>query len=409
MKYPALVRWFWQPKVEQRSELLSISDPRVAYWFGAGPNLAGVSVTESTTLALSAVWRAVSLISGTIASVPLRTVRDKQGVREPVPSFFDNPGGTGPDALTQFAWKETVLAHLLLHGNAYLLHQYNGGGALIGLIPIHPLSVSVDWKRDAQGRATYDKEFTVSLVDGTSVTFDSTKLTQIMALSLDGLRGLSVISVARNSLGTSIAADRAAARMFANGATIAGLVTPEDDVDLAEAKQIKDDLDAKLTGPENAGQIAVVNRRLKFSPWTMSNADAQFLESRAFQIEEIARWYGIPPFELMQTEKQTSWGTGIESQQRGLARTVLSPWGQRIEQPLARLLPRGQWVEFDFAGLERADPANEIRLLIEQVRGGLLTVNEARKIRNLPPVDGGDALQAPQGTATPPADEGVPA
>lgn len=403
------MRWPWSPKVEQRSELLSIGDPRLAYWFGAGPSLAGVTVSESTVLGLSAVWRAVSLISGTLAGLPLRTLRDKAGVREQVPSFLDNPGGPALDAPTPFSWKETVVAHAVLGGDAFLLHQYNQGGALIGLQPIPPSSVGVDWKRDAQGRATYEKEYTVSLVDGSSVKFDSTKLTQVSAMSLDGLRGLSVISVARNSLGTSIAADRTAARQFANGATIAGLVTSDDDIDEDEAKAIKAGLDMKITGPENAGQVAVINRKLKFTPWQMSNADAQFLESRAFQIEEIARWFGIPPFELMQVEKQTSWGTGIESQQRGLARTVLSPWGQRFEQALARLLPKNQWAEFDFAGLERANPTDEIRLLIEQVRGGLITVNEARAIRNLGPVPGGDALSAPEGTATPPAPEGVPA
>jgi HK97 family phage portal protein len=211
-------------------------------------------------------------------------------------------------------------------------------------------------------------------------------MTQIMALSLDGLRGLSPITVARLSLGTSIAGDRAAARMFGNGATVSGMVTPEDDITEDDAKAIKADLKSKLTGVDNAGDIAVINRKLKFTQWSTSNADAQFLESRQFQIEEVARWYGIPPFELMQTEKQTSWGTGIESQQRGLARTVLSPWGQRVEQRLSRLLSKNQFAEFDFAGLERANPEDEIRLLLEQIAGGLLTVNEARAIRNLPPL-----------------------
>jgi HK97 family phage portal protein len=154
-------------------------------------------------------------------------------------------------------------------------------------------------------------------------------------------------------------------------------------------------LNAKLTGVENAGAIAVINRKLKFTPWTLSNEDAQFLQSRQFQIEEIARWFGIPPFELMQTDKQTSWGTGIEAQQRGLARTVLSPWANRLEQRLSRLLPKNQFAEFEFAALERGNPADEIRLLIEQVNAGLLTKNEARAIRNLPPLPEGPAPTEP--------------
>jgi HK97 family phage portal protein len=359
----------------------------MAAFFSVGPqNLTGVPVNESTALGLSAVWRSVSLISGTIASLPMRSLRETEGRTQPVTSFLDTPGGPGPDAPTPFEWKETVLAHLTIHGNAYLAHVYNGGGGLVGLVPFHPLAVAPEWEKDESGKLTGRKLFQVSQIDGRTVKFDSSQMTQVMALSLDGLKGLSPITVARNSLGTALAGDRAAANMFGSGPLVAGMVTPEDDITEDDAKQIKSDLNAKLTGTANAGTIAVINRKLKFTQWQTSNADAQWLESRQFSIEEIARWWGIPPFELMQTEKQTSWGTGIESQQRGLGRTVLSPWAQRVDQRLSRLLPRGQWVEFDFAGLERANPEDEIRLLLEQIAGGLLTVDEARAIRNLPPL-----------------------
>jgi HK97 family phage portal protein len=129
-----------------------------------------------------------------------------------------------------------------------------------------------------------------------------------------------------------------------------------------------------------------VNRALKFTPWTMSAEDAQFMQSRSFQVEEIARWFGIPPHLLGLTEKATSWGAGIETQNRGLARNVLAPWGKRFEERLSRLLPNPRFVEFDFAALERPNPEVEIDLLIRQVEAGLLTVNEARAIRNLPPL-----------------------
>jgi HK97 family phage portal protein len=118
----------------------------------------------------------------------------------------------------------------------------------------------------------------------------------------------------------------------------------------------------------------------------MSATDAQFLQSRQFQIEEISRWTGVPPHLLMQTEKQTSWGTGVDEQNRALGRTVLSPWAQRLEGRGSRLLANPRWVELEFAGLERPSPDREIELLIQQVQAGLLTVNEARKVRNLPPL-----------------------
>ena len=377
---------WWRRRSEGPQDLtLSVSDPAVAGWFGLGRNYAGVDVSESTALGLSAVWRAVSLISGTVASLPLRSLREPaEGQRERVGSIFDEPDG--PDGQTRFEWVETMLAHLLLHGRAHALKVRNQAGAVVRLCWFHPLTVSVELPT-ADERPVGGLWFRLALADGTSVRYDQTDVLYVPALSTAHGIGISPISVARNSLGTAVAADRSAAKMFSNGATISGLVTPEEDLEGDEAKQIRAELDKSLAGWENAGAIAVVNRRLKFSPWTMTASDAQFIESRQFQIEEIARWFGVPPHALMQTDKQTSWGSGVAEQNRGLARTVLAPWATRIEQRLSRLLPRPRFVEFDFAGLERPSPENEIDLLIKQVQAGLLTLNEARAIRNLPPIE----------------------
>lgn len=375
-----------------RAAPYSVADPRLAEVFNVGyPNYSGVQVGESGALSIAAVYRAVALIAGTIGTLPMRTLRDTgDGMRQRVSSFLDTPGG--PDDLrgpTAFEWKELVLAHLLLHGDAFLRHVYGGAGQLIALDPVHPQCVSVEW----DSRAVGGKLYRVTGTDGHTYEFDATDMTQIMGLSLDGLRGLSVIAVARNGLGTAIAGERAAANMFSNGALMAGLVSAEDEVNPDEAKVIKETIDRKVSGWENAGSIAFINRKLKFTPWTMSAEDAQFLQSRAFQIEEIARWFGVPPHLLMQTEKQTSWGQGVEQQNIGLGRFTLNGWTTRIEQRLSRLLPNPRFVEFDFAGLERPTPESEIDLLIKQVESGLMTLNEARAVRNLPPVPGGDEVR----------------
>lgn len=389
----------WWRREKQRST--SISDPVLAAFFAVGNfSYSGVTVSELSALGLSAVWRAISLISGTIASLPMRTLRTIGDRRERIPSWLDDPAGPpGRGRQTQFEWCEMVFVHLLLHGNAFLIHVYSGAGTIVGLYPVHPAAVTINVTK---GYRTY----TITLDDGTQRVYDDETLTHIPALTLDlscdGGRGLSPIHIARNSLGTAIAGDRSAARMFKNGAMVSGLVTPEDDVTEEEARQIKEGLTAKISGADNAGDVAVINRKLKFTPWTMTAVDAQFLQSRQFSIEEVARWYGVPPHLLMQTEKQTSWGQGIEAQNRALGRTVLLPWARRVEQRLSPLLPRGQHVEFDFAGLERPSPEQEIDLLLKQVAGGLITVNEARHIRNLPPVQGGDELVS-KAPAPPPA------
>lgn len=372
--------WNRNRSVAETRASWSVSDPAIVELLGLGsPNLAGISVGESSVLGLAAVYRAVSLIAGTIASLPMRTIQtDKDGHTKRARSFLDTPGGlTGP---TPFEWKEQVLVHLLLHGNAYCAHVYGGAGQIVGLLPVHPMAVTVDMQADGS------KLFTVSLADGTRRVFTSNQMTHIPALSTDGITGLSPIAAARNVFGTSLAGDRAAARMFANGAMVSGIVTPEEDLTAEEATTIKNDLRQRVQGGANAGDIAVINRKLKFDKWSMSAEDAQFLQSRAFQVEEIARFYGVPPHLLMQTEKQTSWGTGVQEQNRGLARYTLEPWTTRIQERLSRLLTGGKKCEFDYSAFVQPDPEAEINLLIAQVDSGLLTVNEARKIRNLPPL-----------------------
>jgi HK97 family phage portal protein len=395
-----------------RNAAYSISDPGLAAIFNVGPrNYAGVEVNEVSAMGLSAVYRAVALVAGTIGTLPLRTLREDPdtGMLTRQPSFLDTAPG-GPDGPTSMNWKETCVAQMLLHGDAFLRHIYGGAGQLIGLEPIHPLCDTVEWPKAGDDIWPYGgKWYRVSLIDGTQLRLDKRDMTQVMGLSLDGIRGISVIMAARNGLGTAIAGDRAAAKMFNNGALISGMVTSEDDMDESEAKLVKSHLEQSVNGWENAGTIPVVNRKLKFTPWQMNAKDAQFLESRAFSIEEIARWFGVPPHLLMQTDKQTSWGTGVEEQNLGLARFNLNGWTTRLEQALSRLLPNTRWVEFDFAGLERPTPEDEINLIIAQVNAGLITPNEGRALRNLPPVPGGDVLRGAQPAALPAAPESEPA
>lgn len=392
------MQWLRRTNAAPVERRYSAADPFLATMLGYNTgNVSGQNVNETTSLALSAVWRSVSLISGSIASLPMRTlVTDKDGRTERAASFLDNPAG--PDRQTPYEWVELCLFHLLLHGHAFAAHVYNGGGALSGLQLIHPQAVTVERDDSVPG----GKLFKVRLDGGESREFDSTQMTDIPAMSTDGLRGLSPISVARNSLGTGIAADRSAARMFGNGALISGLVTPtEDDLTEDEAKIIKASITSKMLGEENAGDIAVINRKLSFQPWSLSAEDAQFIQSRSFQIDEVGRWFGVPPHLIGLTEKATSWGTGIAEQNRGLARYTLTPWTARIEQRLSRLIPAGKKCEFDYTSFIKPAPEDEIRLLIEQVNSGLLTLNEAREIRNLPPVPTGELIRTPPGAIPP--------
>jgi len=400
---------FGPERAERRA--LSIGDPALAEYFSVGPRaLAGVDVNEQTTVGLTAVYRAVSIIAGTVAGLPLRAVRTlADGTRERVNgTFIDNPAGPG-GFYTQFEWLELVMVHLLLHGNAYLQHIYNGAGAVVGLNPIPPYAVTVRQvatPEEQERFAGYPKWFEIRLANGELAVLTPADMTHVPALGSDGLRGFSPIEIHRQALGTGIAGDRAAARLFGSGLLLSGLVSGDEGMSQEEASEAYAALKAKMAGADHAGDFAFINAQLKFQPWSIPPADAQFIESRVHQIEEVARIFGIPPHLLGQTEKQTSWGTGVAEQNRGLATFTLKPWTSRLEQRLSRLLTRPVMAEFDYAGILQPAPEVEIPLLISQVESGLLTLNEARRIRNMPPLPAGDSATPtpagdPAGTAAP--------
>jgi len=363
------------PKHEEtRSQQFGIGDPALAEYLGIGSmSGAGVEVTEHTALGLSAYWRAVSLCAGTIAALPLKTYRRSSDTRERISSFLDQPH---PD-MTQFEWTETVVAQLMLWGNNYLMNIYGGASQIIGLSPLNPMIV---------GRVTIDKTmgkiFPVRM-DGGTRNFTSLDLTHIPGLNYDGIVGLSPIGVARQSLGTALAGDRAAARMYKNGMLLGGLLSLKDSATKTQVAKVLQGL-RKKAGVEAAGDVAFVPAQVDFKPWTMSAADAQFLESRQFGIDEVARWTGVPK-ELLSATGATSWGTGIQELVKSFKVMCLMGWTSRIEQRLSLLLPRSQFCEFDYSGLLQPSPEQEIDLLIRQVQAEILTVSEARAIRNLPP------------------------
>lgn len=399
------MRWPWQraPEPPANTSLsiaeppantsLSIADPTLAALFTPGGvvDLAGVAVNETSALGLSALYRALSLVSGTLASLPLNSWRGTEGdQREKVASVFDDPDG--PDGQTVFEWKESAFLHLMLHGKAGALKVRTEAGALARLPLCHPLSFRVE-QPSLQEYA--DKKlpvggvwFVVTLDDASQVKMDARDFWYVPAASLGGQVGISLLTYARQSLATSIAADKAAGKVFSSGALISGLATPADGTeDITEdVPQIRRELNRSVLGHENAGTIALVGRRLQFTPWTMTAQQAQFLESRQFQIEEISRWTGVPPHLLMQTDKQTSWGTGVDEQNRGLSKFVLGHWAQRFEQRASRLLARPRWCEFDFAGLERPNYAVEAEIDLKEVGAGVMTADEYRAKRGRPPL-----------------------
>lgn len=377
-------RWFAPPPnepPETRNWPANWSEPQLLTMMGVStPSLAGVGVTDRSAMGLSAVYRCVSLISGSIASLPLRTVVTSQdGVTQRAPSWLDDPC---PEGVTSYEFVEYMLVSLLLHGNFYALKVFGGAGQILGLQPLPPQCVSVGVKN---GRKLYR----VRLDSGQNPEFTDHEMVHIPGLSLDGVTGVSVIEIARNSIGAAVAGENTAARLYSNGLLASAIITPEDQLTEEESEAIKRAMTTRMAGEAHAHEPMVVNRRFKVTPWSVNPVDAQFLESRAFAVDEIARWFGIPPHLLGQTEKQTSFGAGLSEQNRGYAKYTLEPWTRRIESRLTRVLladAPNRKAEFDFRSLVSPDPETEINLLIAQVAAGLLTNAEARAILNRAPL-----------------------
>jgi HK97 family phage portal protein len=353
----------------------SIGDPALAAYFGFGAkSLAGVSVNEGSTLGLSAAYRAVSLISGTVATLPLKTYRKDGEQRLQVASFLDNPGGV---LWTPFSWTETVVAHLALHGNAYLLHRYNGAGGIDYLEPLHPSLVTVEADPE------HGKLFKVQGADGQTHTFTPADLTHVPGLSVDGLVGLSPVANLRNALGSVIASDEAAARIFGSGLSVSAMVSATEALTPEQAEGALASLKARATGTKNAGGLVFIPAPIKVEPMSMTAEDAQFIESRQFGVAEVARIWGVP-VQLLAADGASSWGSGIAELVRGFQKFTLMQYTSRIEAALSRLLPSPRFCEFETKGLVQGTPAEEIQLLVLQVEKGLLTLDEARALMNRP-------------------------
>lgn len=362
----------------------SVGDSAFAdWWLRAGDSGETTEpVTPYTILGLSAVVRAVSVISTTIASLPLRTYERHGDERDRIPSVFDDPF-PGEAGQVPFAWVETILIHLLLWRRAFLWHEdVLSDGTVTAYRPIVPdLITKVEV---VNGR----KRFTYRDADGIEQTVGTERITHIPGPSIDGVDGHPLLYAARNIFSGALAGDKAAATTLRRGIRLAGLLTPGEgeDIDPEEGQAILDALKPKVLGAENAGGMAFINKRLKLDPWTPSNAESQWHETRTEILGEVGRLFGIPPHLLNDIEKQTSWGTGVAEQNLGFSRYTLLGWSTRIEQALTRRLPVGQFVEFDYKGLFQGTPEQESRVLIAYKDAGLMTTDEIRRVLNLPPL-----------------------
>lgn len=382
---------FEQRNVEDPTRPLT--DASLLDLVGGEPVEAGVTVTPESSMSMSAVYRAASLISSVSAALPLHAYT--KGTKNRVDSeLLDNPH---PDLTRYELWRLSYL-HRCLWGNSYLQKIGNRKtGEIKELRPIHPSKVKV-------GKATPSrlnpsgKVFQITDDRGEEHALTPREILHIPALGYDGVTGVSPIRLAAQGIGTALAAERYSGKLFGSGVLLSGILQVEQRLKDGQAEQLQNRWKAKMAGMDRAHEVAVLDSGAKFEPLTMPNTDAQLLESRRFQITEVGRFFGVPPFLLMETEKSTSWGTGLEQQAQGFVTFDLHPqWLAPTEQRVTKelLLTGTEYAKYTMEGLLRGDSQARAEFYTALRNAGAFSANDIRDREDLPPIENGDGYLQP--------------
>lgn len=381
------------------AQSLSLKD--AAGWDVLGTtSVSGQSVTPASMLTLSTVWACTRLISETIASLPLsiyeRTQTGKRLASSHAlhPIIHDTPNA---DATASVFW-ESVVAGMLLRGAARC-EKLVLGDRVVGLRFLHPDRLSLS--RLADGSV----EYWYTDLAGRSRRIESSRIWIVPGFSLDGVNGVSVVAYGANVFGAAMAADTAAGATWKNGLMPTVYFHMDHVLRKEQRAEFRENL-KEISGALNAGKSPLLEAGMKVGSIGINPDDAQLLESRAFAVEEICRWFRVPPFMVGHSEKSTSWGTGIEQQMIGFLAFTLAPWLRRIEQAINKdLLMRSPtyYAKFAVEGLLRADSAGRSGFYSAMVNNGILTRDEVRELEDREPMGGNAGVLTVQ-TAMAPLD-----
>ena len=283
--------------------------------------------------------------------------------------------------MTSFIWRETMLSHLLLWGNAYSQIIRTGRNQVAQLYPLLPDHMEVD--RDSDGVLTY----TYTTRTGEQVTLRPEDVLHIPGLGFDGVVGYSPIALEKNAIGLGIAAEEYGSKFFANGARPSGILTHPNTV--KDPKRLRESWNSAYGGSSNANRVAILEEGMRYEPISVPNSEAQFLETRKFQVSEICRIFRVPPHLVADLEHATF--SNIEHQSISFAVHTIRPWLVRIEQAMNRALlserEKGRYyVQFNMDGLMRGDYKSRMEGYAIGRQNGWMSANDIRILENLNPI-----------------------
>jgi HK97 family phage portal protein len=376
----ALARWLGVP----------MTFTSAGYWGNVGvASSSGAYVTPDRALQLSTVWACTRLLAETVSTLPCNFYqRTSSNERSPAREhnlyqiLHNQPNAD----MTAAQFWECMMAAMLLWGDG-TSEKIMSGETVIALNFLVPERVL---RRRLPSGAI---EWTYVELNGARRLIPEASLFHIPAFSTDGQFGLSTIEYGANVFGAAMAAESSAGKIFANGMQASGVLY----VDKILNPKQRDDLRSSIenfTGTTNAGKTFVAEAGQRYEQLTIKPEDAQLLETRGFSVEEICRWFRVPPFMVGHSEKSTSWGTGIEQQMIGFLQFALRPWLTRIEQSIRRQLltpaeRQTYFAEFAIEGLMRADSAGRAAFYSTALQNGWMNRDEVRALENHGPMEGG--------------------
>jgi HK97 family phage portal protein len=337
--------------------------PGSSYSFFFGGTTSGKPVNEHTAMQMTAVYSCVRILAEAVAGLPLHLYKyTASGGKEKAlshPLYFLLHDEPNPE-MSSFVFRETLMTHLLLWGNAYAQIIRNGKGEIIALYPLMPNRMRVD--RDTKGELYYSYtrySDEAPAINGITVTLRPSDVLHIPGLGFDGLVGYSPIAMAKNAIGLAMATEEYGAKFFANGAAPGGVL--EHPGTIKDPQKVKESWNMAYQGSSNAHRVAVLEEGMKYQPIGISPEQAQFLETRKFQINEIARIFRVPPHMVGDLEKSSF--SNIEQQSLEFVKYTLDPWVIRWEQAISRSLlspseKKLYFSKFNVDGLLRGDYAS---------------------------------------------------
>jgi HK97 family phage portal protein len=360
----------------------------LSHYFFWGSSSSGKMVTERSSMQMTAVYSCVRILAEAVAGLPFHLYRynDSGGKEKALdhPLYFLLHDEPNPE-MTAFAFRETLMGHLLLWGNAYAQIVRNGKGQVLGLYPLMPNKMRVD--RDQNGRIYYVYTRTQEdskLGETGQVYLDAKDVLHIPGLGFDGIIGYSPIAMAKNAVGMAIACEEYGAKFFANGASPGGVL--EHPGIVKDPERVRESWNSVYQGSGNSHKIAVLEEGMKYTPIGISPEQAQFLETRKFQINEIARIFRVPPHMVGDLEKSSF--SNIEQQSLEFVKYTLDPWVIRWEQSINRQLLLSQekgiyFSKFNVDGLLRGDYQSRMSGYATGVQNGFMSPNDVRELENM--------------------------